>query len=150
MPSKKRDFIYDNNDLIVAGVILLIAFLVIFWRVQIIMAYPKTLVEASTKTKSAAQVSKEAKLAAEEKQAKVQVYKNGKLTETLTLKVVEGSQADKIQKLVDEGLYENSADFKNTLKKASISDAKVQADTYILKKGWTKTTIAKTVTKSQS
>lgn len=40
---KFKDFIYDKNDIIIAVLILAVAALVIFWRLNIILEYPKQL-----------------------------------------------------------------------------------------------------------
>lgn len=39
--NKIKDFIYDKNDLLVALLVLVLAAIIILWRVDIIMAYPK-------------------------------------------------------------------------------------------------------------
>ena len=45
--NKIKDFIYDKNDLLIALLILVIASLVIISRIEIIMAYPSTLIAES-------------------------------------------------------------------------------------------------------
>ena len=45
--NKLKDIFYDKNDILVAVVILIIAALVILWRVDAIMAYPQTLVASA-------------------------------------------------------------------------------------------------------
>ncbi|MCI8631316.1 MAG: endolytic transglycosylase MltG [Firmicutes bacterium] len=48
--NKLKDIFYDKNDILVALIILAVAAIVIFWRVDTIMAYPETLVaEAANK-----------------------------------------------------------------------------------------------------
>ena len=42
--NKLKDIFYDKNDILVALIILAIAAVIIFWRVDVIMAYPETLV----------------------------------------------------------------------------------------------------------
>ena len=41
--NKIKDFIYDKNDIVIALLILVVAALIIFWRLDIILEYPKTL-----------------------------------------------------------------------------------------------------------
>lgn len=44
-----KDFFYDKNDILVAFIILLLAALIVFWRVGVIMEYPEKIVaEASS------------------------------------------------------------------------------------------------------
>ena len=40
---KFKDFIYDKNDIIIAVLILAVAALIIFWRLSVILEYPKQL-----------------------------------------------------------------------------------------------------------
>ena len=40
---KFKDFIYDKNDIIIAVLILAVAALIIFWRLNVILEYPKQL-----------------------------------------------------------------------------------------------------------
>ena len=40
-----KDFIYDKNDIIIALVILILAALLIVWRMDAIMEYPQTLAQ---------------------------------------------------------------------------------------------------------
>ena len=42
---KLKDFFYDKNDILIALAILIIAALLIVWRMEIIMDYPRTLAE---------------------------------------------------------------------------------------------------------
>lgn len=45
--NKLKDIFYDKNDILVALIIIAIAALVILWRVDVLMAYPETLVASS-------------------------------------------------------------------------------------------------------
>ena len=47
--NKLKDIFYDKNDILVALIILAIAAVIIFWRVDVIMAYPETLVAETLK-----------------------------------------------------------------------------------------------------
>lgn len=44
--NKFRDLLYDKNDLVVALVLILVAALVITWRIDAIMDFPKTIIAA--------------------------------------------------------------------------------------------------------
>ena len=43
---KLKDFIYDKNDIIIAALILAAAALIIAWRMDVILQYPKELINA--------------------------------------------------------------------------------------------------------
>ena len=47
---KIKDFIYDFNDVLVALLLVAAAGLVIFWRVQVVMAYPKAFAASQQET----------------------------------------------------------------------------------------------------
>ena len=40
-----KDFFYDKNDILIALAILVLAAALIIWRMEVIMAYPKTMAE---------------------------------------------------------------------------------------------------------
>ena len=46
--NKLKDIFYDKNDILVALIILAVAAVVILWRVDVIMAYPETLVASAS------------------------------------------------------------------------------------------------------
>lgn len=47
---KLKDFIYDKNDIIIAALILVVAALIIAWRLNVILEYPKQLIDAGGDT----------------------------------------------------------------------------------------------------
>lgn len=47
---KLKDFIYDKNDIIIAALILIVAALIIAWRLNVILEYPKQLINADGDT----------------------------------------------------------------------------------------------------
>lgn len=56
---KLRNFIYDKNDIIVTLIILIIAAVIIYFRIGVIMDYPNTLVhDAASKTATTEQQAK--------------------------------------------------------------------------------------------
>ncbi len=49
---KFKDFLYDNNDILIAFAILVIAALLIVWRMSEIIEYPKAYINENTETES--------------------------------------------------------------------------------------------------
>lgn len=47
---KFKDFIYDKNDIIIAVLILAVAALIIAWRLDVILQYPKQLINNDADT----------------------------------------------------------------------------------------------------
>lgn len=54
-----KNFIHNINDIVLAIVIVAIAAVIIFWRMQIILDYPKTIVQNQTVTEEAAEENPE-------------------------------------------------------------------------------------------
>ena len=50
-----KNFIHNINDIVLAIVIVAIAAGIIFWRMQIILDYPKTIVQNQTVTEESAE-----------------------------------------------------------------------------------------------
>lgn len=44
---KFKDFLYDKNDILIALLILIVAALIITWRMNAIMEYPSTILNSS-------------------------------------------------------------------------------------------------------
>ncbi len=151
-----RDFLYDYNDIILAAAILLIAALVIFWRVQVIMAYPKTLVgdsKAGTQKQVEQTITEQQqeKAAAEKESGQAQVdtiatWEDGRLTSDVQVKLDSKDTDAVIQKLVNAGMYESKVEFQTICKAAGVKYTKVKKNTVItFPKGSTKEAAAKMV-----
>lgn len=54
-----KNFIHNINDIVLAIVIVAIAAGIIFWRMQIILDYPKTIVQNQTVTEESSEEAKE-------------------------------------------------------------------------------------------
>ena len=145
-----KDFLYNTNDIWLAAAILIIAALLIVWRVNVIMAYPKTLDKVSgtttTEQKSASTAASDSKAKADNK-SNASLYKDGKLTEAVKVKVAGGSESAAINSLVKAKLFTSDSDFKKACKAADVKPSKIKAGTFTFKKGSTKESIAKQVTK---
>lgn len=171
-----KDFLYNTNDLLITIVILLVALLVIAWRVNVIMAYPKHLNTSHTQT--ASEVKKDAKAAESEdskdsaqdsqkakkdtkkseeksdskseKSGKSEVkatYSNGRLTKTMKIEIEQGSLTSAMDQLVDMGLYTSHRQFKRYCHNQGLKAGDIKAGKHTLKKGWSKAKIARMLTR---
>ena len=145
-----KNFLYNTNDIWLAIAILIIAALLIIWRVNVIMAYPKTLDKSSgtttTEQKSASTAASDLKTKTDNTSS-ASLYKDGKLTDTVKVKVAGGSESAAIGSLVKAKLFTSDSDFKKACKKADVKPSKIKAGTFTFEKGSTKESIAKQVTK---
>lgn len=132
-----KDFYYDKNDIIIALAILLIAGLIIVWRMEVIMDYPQTLAketDTTTTTEQSAVDNPE------------QIWIAGLLARDITVKVEGGSAVSAVQCLIDSGLFANYDQFAKVCKAAGRNPENIKANTFTFEKGSTQTDIAKQVT----
>lgn len=106
-----KDFFYDKNDIIVTLIILAAAALIIFIRVDKIMAYPETLTDTNTASSS---VSQEQSPASSETAASN--VKSVSITEDATPAAV-------AKQLEETGIVSSASDFEAALKKYKMTDS---------------------------
>jgi cell division protein YceG involved in septum cleavage len=155
MESKRsiRDFNYNHSDIFLAIIILLIAAVVVIWRINIIMDYPKTLsaeniadelqaADTSGDTISTSNTEKTTTTGS------VKATWNGDtLSEDITVELKGKSSADDIQTLINAGLFVNDTDFNNTCREAKLKVGKLKKGSHTFRAGMTKSDIAKMVIK---
>jgi uncharacterized membrane protein len=132
-----KDFLYDKNDIIIALAILLIAGLIITWRMEVIMDYPQTLAEETDTTQTTEESAVE---------NPDQIWIAGVLTRDITVKVEGGSASSAAQCLINAGLFTNYDQFAETCKSAGRNPENIKANTFTFEKGSTQADIAKKVT----
>ena len=132
-----KDFLYDKNDILIALVILLIAGLLIVWRMEVIMDYPQTLAKETDTTKTTEQSAVE---------NPDQIWVDGVLAREITVNVQGGSAQKAVQCLIDAGLFTNYDQYAEVCKDAGRSPEDIKANTFTFEKGSTQKEIAKKVT----
>lgn len=132
-----KDFFYDKNDIIIALVILLIAGLLIFWRMEVIMDYPQTLAKETDTTKTTEQSAIE---------NPDQIWSDGILAREITVNVSGGSAKNAVQCLIDAGLFTNYDQYADICQEIGRSPENIKANTFTFEKGSTQKEIAKKVT----
>lgn len=163
---KLKDFLYDKNDILIALVILIVAGLLIVWRIDSIMKYPDTLIsETSTdntteesaidekdKSKDESKKDKEENSSqdnssnSEAENTPAGVYSNGTLTGDITVTVAGGSVTGAVDSLIAVGLFDSYADFETACANAGVSPDSIKAATFTFAAGSTKADIAAKVT----
>lgn len=152
-----RDFYYDNNDIFLVILILLIAAGVIAWRVQIIMSYPDTLVSGSKATSQSEAIaggnkavqdssSSSAKTTTDEKVTAAK-WDGDKLAEDIKVEVADGTATASVESLVQAKIFDNYDEYKKLCSSLNIDPTSINAGTYTFDKGMTKKDIVKEVTK---
>ncbi len=58
--NKVKDFFYDKNDILVALIVLLLAAVIVFWRVSVIMNYPEKMVALASENANKVNSSQDA------------------------------------------------------------------------------------------
>ena len=140
-----KDFIYDKNDIIIALVILILAALLIVWRMDAIMEYPQTLAQqtGTTDTTDETAVPSED----DSKGGDSGLWSKGVLSKEIKVKVAGGSATAAVQSLVDAGLFSSYEEFTKVRKAAGYTPEDIKATTFTFEAGCTQTDIAKKVTK---
>lgn len=136
-----KDFLYDKNDIVIALVILILAGLLIVWRMDAIMAYPQTLAQetGTTDTTDESAVSGEADDTSS-------LWSDGILSKDIQVNVAGGSATAAVQSLIDAGLFKSYNEFTKVCKAAGYTPEDIKATTFTFKAGCTQTDIAKQVT----
>ena len=146
-----KDFFYDKNDILIALAILVLAAALIIWRMEVIMAYPKTMAEKTgtvNTTEEKAVDSKSDQENGEDSDSSQgsSVWTNGVLSHEVTVTVQGGSATAAVQSLIDAGLFESYDQYAGVCKAAGYTPENIKATTFTFQAGSTQTDIAKTVT----
>ena len=150
-----RDFYYDHSDIVLAIIILLIAGIVIMWRINIIVEYPSTLQDISGVSQTSeeqndadgAKASEDGKK--DEKAVAIAAWADDKLAESIKVKVKGKKAAARIQCLIDAGLFTSVEDYESACNAIGVNYVEINKGTYTFKAGSTKEDIAKKVTKKK-
>lgn len=132
-----KDFLYDKNDILIALAILLIAGLIITWRMDVIMDYPETLAKETDTTTTTEESAIE---------NPDQLWISGILTQDVKVTVSGGSAMAAAQCLVDVGLFDDYEQYEEACKDAGRNAEDIKANTFTFERGSTHEDIVKTVT----
>ena len=159
---KLKDFLYNWNDIVVILCILVGAAALIYWRVNLIMDYPKA-IAAQARAESDAQKTEEHALtpveAGSDEDAEPEpgsgpksgkLWSNGMLREEVTVTTKSGSAADAVQSLVDAGLFTSYEDFEAVCDLYNYDPTDIKASTFTFLPGTTQADIAEEVTRPMS
>ena len=164
--NKIKDILYDKNDILVALLIVAIAALVIYTRIEVIMDYPQIQAaaaesssQAETKDKTSAQKNEQNaagenesdKTVASEKQVNGTDSKSAEQTNApsgiVSINIPAGSTLDSIaQQLLDNGLISDKTAFINHMVGLGL-DTKVKCGTFQIPGGSSTDEIAAILTK---
>lgn len=123
--NKLKDFFYNKNDIIIVLIILIIAGLIIYTRIDAIMAYPEKLAE-----KAALQQKIEA--SAEENAAETS---NSSASEIITLMISDSDTSDTTAaKLYNAGAVSSAEEFENYINSQSKGNS-LKSGTFQIPKG---------------
>ena len=169
---KFKDFIYDKNDIIIAVLILAVAALVILWRLNIILEYPKQLLGTDdTSVETPVDDGNEADGSGDNTDddnsntgdggdgsdsqdgtgdntdnndnQDAPLWQGGVLTKDVEVEVTGNSASAAIQCLIDKGLFDDYDEYKKICDDNGMDHEKVKAGTFTFQKGSTKVEIAK-------
>ncbi len=162
---KIKDFIYDKNDILVALLVLVFAALLIWWRMDVIMAYPETVFSDGESVESPVQgeepSGEEGSVSGneggeEEGEGDVQggdepavpssgLWEGGVLTRDVEVDVYGNSAMAAVQCLVDAGLFDDYNEYKTICDIAGMNHEKVSAGSLVFTAGTTKEEVARKI-----
>ena len=164
---KFKDFIYDKNDIIIAVLILAVAALIIFWRLSVILEYPKQLLgndepnvenpvdntggNSADTDEPADNIDSgdnsgsgsDSTTNDNEPADNTPLWQGGVLTKDVEVEVSGNSASAAIQCLIDIGLFDDYAEYQQICDETGLDHEKVKAGTFKFNKGSTKKDIAK-------
>ncbi len=152
---KFKDILYDYNDIIIAFLILVIAALLIIWRMNAIIEYPKTLVGDDTPSVSEpSDNNSTGEQGGEQNQPSNndspsaesgELWVDGALSRTVEVSVSGDSASEAVQCLIDAQLFKDYAEYQSACDGLGIDHQKVSAGTFKFEKGTTKKDIARAI-----
>lgn len=170
--NKLKDFIYDKNDVIIAALILVAAALIIAWRLDVILEYPKTLINSDSDTQieesvesddtvkgdaqsddtdkdntdnQGADTDDNADSSQSQTAAPTQLWVDGKLSQDVEVTVDGMTASAAIQCLIDKELFTDYAEYQSLCDSFGLNHEKVSGGTFTFEKGSTKEQIAKKI-----
>ena len=144
---KFKDFLYDNNDILIAILILIVAALVIFWRMNSILDYPNHIDPTNNTTEIEEPVSEptdEPVVTPEDKPDPTpepttdSVWENGKLTKNVKVTIKGGNATAAVNCLIDAGLFDSYSEYESVCKGEGLAPEMIAAGTFNFKAGETK------------
>ena len=161
---KIKDFIYDKNDILVALLVLVLAALLIWWRMDVIMEYPEKVFADAEQSGSELEMDEPSGSESEEGQQAGQdggdaegeseetpdvpadnLWQGGVLTRDVQVDVYGNSAMAAVQCLVDAGLFDDYNDYKNICDASGLNHEKVSAGSLTFAKGSTKEQVARKI-----
>ena len=163
---KLKDFLYNWNDVIVILCILIAAAAIIYWRVNLIMDYPKVMaLEAQanaqaqseaentltpvdpSNSQSSSSVSETTNTEPGSGPQNGRLWSGGMLREEVTVTTASGSAYDAVESLVEMGLFTSYEDFEAVCSLNGYDPTDIKANTFTFAPGTTQAQIAEEVTK---
>ena len=170
---KLKDFIYDKNDIIIAALILAAAALIIAWRMDVILQYPKELINANdpvvedpidgdTQPDDSNIGDKPADNTGADNNGSsdnsgtagddntnpaqsAQLWVDGKLSKDVEVDVTGVTASSAVQCLIDAGLFSDYAEYQSACDSQGLDHEKVSAGTFTFAKGSTKAQVARKI-----
>ena len=142
-----KDFIYDKSDIIAALLILIVAALLVVWRLHAIMEYPKEIIgtdDTSVEEPIDIPVDIPDDTDADTDNSSA-VWEGGVLTGDVEVQVKGASASEAIQCLIDAGIFKDYEEYQSLCDTAGLDHQNVKAGTFTFEKGLTKAEIVRMI-----
>ncbi|ASS41236.1 hypothetical protein AXF21_04620 [Eubacterium minutum ATCC 700079] len=149
--SSFRNFYYNYSDIMLALMLIAIAAVLVVWRINIIMDYPKTIDTKVTRTAepkatTPAETHNETKPDTVTTGEKKATWKNDHLAGDFTIELSGKSEKQRVQLLVNAGLFTNKKEYIRICKITGVKHRKIRKGTFTFTKDMTKEKIVKLIT----
>ncbi len=149
--SSLRDFYYNYSDILLALVLIAVTTVLVVWRINIIMDYPKTIDTKVTRTAdpkvtTPAETHNETKPDTVTTGEKKATWKNDHLAGDFTIELSGNSENERVQSLINAGLFTNKKEYIKTCKLAAVKHQKIRKGSFTFTKDMTKEKIVKLIT----
>ena len=159
--NKLKDLIYNMSDILIAFFILIIASLVIIWRMQAVMDYPAEIIKEDTTKQeiimptpedfpSTEDEDEDEDAEGEEETEVTELWVDGILQEDVTVDLngTNGSASAIVGKLIDAGLFENYSEYQSVCASAGLKHDSVLGGVRTFTAGMTKEDVARKINAS--
>lgn len=159
---KIKDIFYEINDIVLILIVILLASLLVYWRINVISDYPKTLaketdtvktsveVEDATKSEKGSNTSldstKNGKSDTNSKNNNSKIWKDDELASDIKVDIPEGTAEDATSVLVSLGLFSSNQEFQDICKAIGKDYVNIKSGSFAFTKGMTKEEIATSLT----
>jgi hypothetical protein len=126
-----KDFFHDNNDYLLAIVIVIIAAWLIVWRINVILDYP----EKVASQQDAQKTEETERVVSTSKVATGSAFENQALKKNVSVKLKSGGSSSDVQDLIDKDFFSSYSQLKKACSHYGVSVRDIHGGEYTFEAG---------------